>query len=986
MSKPRPVRRRSESLSELAQDLQLLCVKEEVTDMERAKELREKRIAELRKTNGPLGTGYQRILGDIEQTLDRRQVLEKYYLKVKENLQETQAVSETEINDFRREAEVRLEDLGTKRYPVLILGETSAGKSSLINLLLNDSIMPISIKQSTLTICEISYGAIKEAVLHFANRRGLSLVLTGQRFDKYKDYIKKPIEDENWCEKIEIRIPNLLLKGGVVIIDSPGIGDSKSVSEITLKYLSRAYAFIYVINTPNAGGLQKDRLMLILSEWIKLYKGKDGCGIPSESAIFVCNKWDEVEEQSNRNQEENPERHIIDSLKKNIPGLDGKFQIIKMSVSRATSVQKKFNVMSDDLNSLVNRLQRLLPLCIERKTEFFYFWISGQLCSLSDQLKGEMYNAKRNKEERLKAREELDEKLSKLKEGNPIREIEGAIILYVKQVEQELASYLQTDEFKRNFCRWTENPLPKTEEGQNFSKMKEAFSRCIEQRFETLLQNWERRTNFFTQARAELEALFNKGFLEFEREIRDIDRVLTGSDVEDCQPFEIHPGRIFSPLDPGRRKFLVMTGLILWTVLVPVGLTAGFLTAPVLGVLAFGKHLKELQLKNNCCQTLTDLSKKFLDDFIRNKIPSYVQDRFSEETNRIAKIKRCHQQLITKYEQRCKDLTKSEDESREKEILEKYSPLHSNLKNMNENLIFDAIQNGIQVMYPSCQLDLRRLNYNEKEREAHLGKGTYGTVFKGRYSPPGHEKTDVAVKKIREHPDKSNVATFLKEAAMLKQLEHKHIVTFYGVGIDVQNRELVSLVLVFDLCIRSLNQQIFENDEYIPWKTASAAAWIMPRAKQILDALEFIHSKNVVHRDLKLANILISKDDYIKVADLGLATFEDKIIGTMCGTQPYMAPEVMEGKLYSTKVDIYSFGLMMWEMWFGKRVFTELRREEFFTTRIKDEDYRPQIPENGNLPPAKWIELMTSSWQSDSSLRPTATKCKDIIKTISVDA
>ena len=65
-------------------------------------------------------------------------------------------------------------------------------------------------------------------------------------------------------------------------------------------------------------------------------------------------------------------------------------------------------------------------------------------------------------------------------------------------------------------------------------------------------------------------------------------------------------------------------------------------------------------------------------------------------------------------------------------------------------------------------------------------------------------------------------------------------------------------MLVFDLYIRSLEDQIFENDEYIPWKTASAAAKIVPWAKQILDALEFIHSKNVVHRDLKLANILVS--------------------------------------------------------------------------------------------------------------------------------
>ena len=385
---------------------------------------------------------------------------------------------------------------------------------------------------------------------------------------------------------------------------------------------------------------------------------------------------------------------------------------------------------------------------------------------MSDQLKGEIQNAKRNKEERLKAREELDEKLSKLKQGTPIREIEDAITSYVEQAQIKLASYLKTEEVRSKFFRWTEEDLP--EEGQNFSKTMEAFSRCIEQRFEYTLQKWESTENVFSLARAELEALFDKGFLEFEREIRDIDRVLVGGDVDDFRPFEIRPGRIFPPLDSRMKKFLVMTGMIFWLVLMSVGLAAGVLSAPVLGVLAIGKHLKEHHLKTNCCQTLKDLSAEFLEDFITHKIHSYVQDKFSEETNRIATIKRCHQQLITKYEQRCKDLTRSEDESREKEILKKYSPLYTNLKNMNENLMFDAIQNGIQVMYPSCQLEVRRLQYDESERKACLGEGSFGKVFKGRYFPPGRRRKAVAIKKIRKHPDPSNVAAFLKEAAMLK--------------------------------------------------------------------------------------------------------------------------------------------------------------------------------------------------------------------------
>ncbi len=75
---------------------------------------------------------------------------------------------------------------------------------------------------------------------------------------------------------------------------------------------------------------------------------------------------------------------------------------------------------------------------------------------------------------------------------------------------------------------------------------------------------------------------------------------------------------------------------------------------------------------------------------------------------------------------------------------------------------------------------------------------------------------------------------------------------------NVHNHKLLSLELVFDLCTGSLKNHIFKNDKYIPWKTASAVANTLQWTKQILDALEFIHSKNVIHRDLKLDNVLVS--------------------------------------------------------------------------------------------------------------------------------
>ena len=113
--------------------------------------------------------------------------------------------------------------------------------------------------------------------------------------------------------------------------------------------------------------------MRILKEWRKLYKGETGFGITAESALFICNKWDEVEKRTNQGEKEALQEYIIDKLREKIPELDEKSQVIRMSLKKADEVQKRFNVMRDDLNDLINGLQHLLPLFIENKTICFYW-------------------------------------------------------------------------------------------------------------------------------------------------------------------------------------------------------------------------------------------------------------------------------------------------------------------------------------------------------------------------------------------------------------------------------------------------------------------------------------------------------------------------------------------------------------------------------------------------------------------------------------
>ena len=388
---------------------------------------------------------------------------------------------------------------------------------------------------------------------------------------------------------------------------------------------------------------------------------------------------------------------------------------------------------------------------------YFNSCISGQLCNLSDQLKCAIRNAKRNGQERLKVRQQLKVKLEKLKKGIFIREIEDAISNHERNLCEKITSYMKSEEVRRRFCTWEENDLPFIDDRHktDATKIRETYSRCIEERFLSFLYKWENKEQLFAKVYADLERRFHQSFYDLEKDIRDIDRVLVGDSRDELTPGETRP----------MKKLVMMTLGIFMPVLIPVGLAAGVLFAPVLGYLFIDKQLRERQLMNNRCQALKELSARFLEASINDEVLRHVRDNFSDEMARITRVKRCHQQLIARYEQKCKDLTRSEDDSRDKETLEKNGPLYEKLQELNEKLTFDALQSGIQVTYPPCQINIGRLRYNVKHI---LGRGSYATVFKGQFNPPGHGRKDVAVKKLKEALNPSNVVSFLEEAAMLK--------------------------------------------------------------------------------------------------------------------------------------------------------------------------------------------------------------------------
>ena len=382
-------------------------------------------------------------------------------------------------------------------------------------------------------------------------------------------------------------------------------------------------------------------------------------------------------------------------------------------------------------------------------------WISGQISWLKDLANVQIQSTQRNRKECLEVREELNELLQELEKGSQIHEIDDAIHFHEEELCRKLTSYLRSEEVQKKFCDWSEKDLPVIGHRHSSRRIKSELGKCIDQRLHSLLKSVENKEKHFAKARADLEKKRLQYFSDLQKGICDLDRVLDSEDQS--VPFELHSGRMCLPLYAKMKKVIVAAGVVFMPVLIPVGLAAGALFAPAFGYMAVAKYHKEYQLREDPCKALKELSPQFLKSFIKESLRDHVQRELANEKNQISQIKRCHSAIISKYDQQCEAFRRIADESGNEEAL---VDLSWKLRNMSDNLLFDAIQNGVPVMYPSGQIDGKKLSCNMEEV---LGIGSSAKVFKGTL-----KGQSVAVKRLQQELHPQSVAWFLEEAGMLR--------------------------------------------------------------------------------------------------------------------------------------------------------------------------------------------------------------------------
>jgi len=239
-----------------------------------------------------------------------------------------------------------------------------------------------------------------------------------------------------------------------------------------------------------------------------------------------------------------------------------------------------------------------------------------------------------------------------------------------------------------------------------------------------------------------------------------------------------------------------------------------------------------------------------------------------------------------------------------------------------------------------------------------IGKGAFGTVYKADYFG-----IDVAVKQISalEVQDPMEQIFVEREIAVLKSCRHPNIVSFIGI---VENDSVNGTQIVLEFLSKGdLGRYILDTRSNISWAR---------RVKICLDiacAMAYLHSRNIIYRDLKSENILLDDTGKAKICDFGFARSFDKKNRpqTMCGTDEFMAPELMLGDAYNEKSDVFSFGMLMFEIIARKDVGKLIPRNVKSSFSVDEKTVRPKLPTDC---PKHFSELAFLCTKTDPSQRP----------------
>jgi len=323
------------------------------------------------------------------------------------------------------------------------------------------------------------------------------------------------------------------------------------------------------------------------------------------------------------------------------------------------------------------------------------------------------------------------------------------------------------------------------------------------------------------------------------------------------------------------------------------------------------------------------------------------------------------------------------------EEVKKYDATPTNGKKKKKSHMF---QNNISASAWAEQLERRSsralikaagswsISINDLIFGKKIGIGSFGKVYKAKW-----HGTNVAVKKTLDVATHNTIKEFAAEIRLMRDLRHPNIVLFLGAVVDAP-----SMCIVTELMKRgNLHSILHDYDNVVRETVADNGRLRLQMATDCARGMSYLHSRSppIVHHDLKPANLLVDSKWNLKISDFGMSRIKYRAylqksnpeLETAGGTPEWMSPEALRNDNVDELSDVYSFGIILWELITLNYPWHELKDPVQIVGKVAFLHHRPKIP--------SWVEtemeeLLLDCWSRESCDRPEFVRILELLQTV----
>ncbi|CAI4227033.1 unnamed protein product [Auanema sp. JU1783] len=354
----------------------------------------------------------------------------------------------------------------------------------------------------------------------------------------------------------------------------------------------------------------------------------------------------------------------------------------------------------------------------------------------------------------------------------------------------------------------------------------------------------------------------------------------------------------------------------------------------------------------------------------------------------------------------CKDPSKVESDTCVRHILVKYSRRErlyyvkdfgfkhvSGLIDYHQRKKHPLDEEGTLLKYPVKRAKWQ-LNHEQVKKDKLIGSGAFGEVWSGELRLGILRKRQVAIKIIIGSMTVADHEGFFEEAMLMHEFVHPNVVRLHGVALNENPVMIVMELAEENSVLDAVSASRIRRDKKGKPLTAlpdnpkllnvrgPADPSVQIRTKLCLGAargLAYIASKNVIHRDIAARNVLIGRGYVAKISDFGLGVMAKERREKRLNKVPvrYLSPETLKNGSYTSKTDIWSFGVFLWEVFHdGLEPYYSIDTSAEIVKYVKQGNTLPNSSEF--YPESLWL-LTTKCFQFNPDDRPTASACVDVI-------